>query len=202
MSKCQNCGFENDEGQSICKKCHYLLKESEKTNDGYMEDNDNTNSNTNINNTKSNVNQNTINTDTFDENGSRSHIIEDNYRNSYKYADGYYLLDNVELISENVSISRYQNKSLFLGCLLSFFITGMGNVYAGLKKRGIVEFILSLIINAFIPVTPEFLIDFNSYVLYLALIWEIYVVYDTYKCIKAINADKEIPLFLGFINLK
>ncbi|RAP52297.1 MAG: hypothetical protein BZ133_01495 [Methanosphaera sp. SHI613] len=78
----------------------------------------------------------------------------------------------------------------------------MGNVYAGLTKRGIIEFIISLIINAFIPMNSNYMVDFNSVILYISLIWSLYVIYDTYVCIKAINNNEKIPSFLGFMDIR
>lgn len=182
MPKCDNCGFENDEDARICKSCHYMLTEYDaKDNDSLVTDNNDG-----------------MNTDC----DSPHEKIDDYMKNKYTYDDGYFLLENVESMDEKDYPVISSKKSVMLGCLLSFFITGIGNVYAGLTKRGIIEFIISLIINSFIPVTPDYLVDFNSYIFYMALIWEIYVIYDTYRCIKAINSNQEVPLFLKFINLK
>ena len=183
MSKCDNCGFENEEDEHICRRCHYLLKEYDVNEDNVLDD---------MNNDESGY----IKNDNPFEKGA------DGIKNTYTYDEGYYLLDHAESIINEEDLYNPQKKSVLLGCLLSFFITGIGNVYAGLTKRGIVEFVISLLINSFIPVTPDFLVDLNSYILYLALIWEIYVIYDTYRCIKAINSNQEVPLFLKFINLK
>ncbi len=183
MSKCDNCGFENDEDARICKRCHYMIRQSYENDADYINTADNDDS-----------------MDISYDNPVEKR--EDIPKNTYAYDDGYYLLDNVQSVFEEDNLNNQSKKSVMLGCLLSFFITGIGNVYAGLTKRGIVEFILSLVINSFIPITPDFLVDFNSYILYMALIWEVYVIYDTYRCIKAINTNREIPFFLGFIDLK
>ena len=188
MSKCENCGFENEEDSIICRQCHYPLKESDTNDDNLAIDG------------QSDNNQ----RDVFVDNTIQHQETGNDFSsNSYRNYDGYFLIDSIEEIKGNDENIKYnKKKSVLLGCVLSFFITGMGNVYVGLTKRGIMEFIISLIINAFIPVNPQYIIDFNSYIFYIALLWEFYVLYDTFRCIRAINNGDDVPLLFGLINLK
>jgi hypothetical protein len=205
MSKCENCGFENDDENIKCKRCHYLLKDKIVDKKNYDDDNQYGDASTN-NLLSFDHNQFTQDNqgDTVDIN-NQPNLNEDaidNYHSGYSYDEGYFLLENVESIDIPENDNDNSKKSLVLGCLLSFFITGMGNVYAGLTKRGIIEFIISLIINAFIPMNSNYMVDFNSVILYISLIWSLYVIYDTYVCIKAINNNEKIPSFLGFMDIR
>ena len=86
-------------------------------------------------------------------------------------------------------------KNMIIAIVLSLIITGLGLVYDGLIKRGIVSFVIGLILSLL-----------NLYVssifLYIGLIWTIYVIYDTYQCTKAINNNQAIPLFLTQVDLE
>ena len=173
MVKCENCGYENEDDCIVCKQCHYLLRDND---DKKEKDN-------------------TVN-DTLDI------IFRDVPEHHFNYDNGYFLIDSAQPVEVmDTPSTPKQNKSVLLACVLSFFLTGIGNIYAGLFKRGTIEFIISMIISSFVPINSQFVIDYNSYIFYIALIWEFYVIYDTYKCVKAVNENKEVPLFLGFMNL-
>lgn len=86
-------------------------------------------------------------------------------------------------------------KNMIIAIVLSFLITGLGLVYDGLIKRGIVSFVIAVILSLL-----------TNYVLNIlgifALLWFIYVLYDTYQCTKAINENQPIPLFLTQVDLQ
>lgn len=178
MSKCPNCGYENDENSYKCSNCHILLKEYQKNNNNISE----------TNKIKHDIN--------FNDNQNREKSEQ-----TFSYYEGYYKINHVNDLNSYYQ-SNKSKKSIILGILLSLFITGTGNIYAGLFLRGTVEFIISILLNSLIPYNPTTIFDMTSIFLYIGLIWELYVIYDTYKCIKALNNDEDIPLFLGLINLK
>ena len=75
-----------------------------------------------------------------------------------------------------------EEKNLIFALILSAIFSGVGNVYNGLAKRGLVELIVAVIIS--LVVFP------------LGLLWWAYVLYDTYICNVAINNNQQIPKFL------
>ena len=75
-----------------------------------------------------------------------------------------------------------EEKNLIFALILSFIFSGVGNVYNGLAKRGLVELIVAVIIS--LVVFP------------LGLLWWAYTLYDTYACNVAINNNLPIPKFL------
>lgn len=85
-------------------------------------------------------------------------------------------------------------KNIIVAVLLSL-IVGMGNVYVGLVKRGLFEFIVGIL---FIVLT------FTSSVFFSVVfgIWLIFVLYDTYLCCRAVNEDEEIPKLLGQLKIE
>ncbi len=86
-------------------------------------------------------------------------------------------------------------KNLAIALILSFIVTGLGLAYDGLYKRGIVCFVIGLIISLLILyVSTIFMI--------LSLFWFVYVLYDTYVCTEAINNNQPIPKFLTQIDLE
>ena len=78
--------------------------------------------------------------------------------------------------------------------ILSLLVTGLGNVYNGLYKRGIAEFAISIVIWLLNFVIP--------YIGLICFAWLLYVLYDTYDCTTAINENKRIPLFVNNIDLQ
>lgn len=86
-------------------------------------------------------------------------------------------------------------KNMIIALVLSFLITGLGLIYDGLVTRGIVSFVIGLIISLLnLYVSSIFAI--------LSIIWFIWVLYDTYQCTTAINENRAIPLFLTQIDLQ
>ena len=86
-------------------------------------------------------------------------------------------------------------KNMIIAMVLSFILTGIGNVYNGLTTRGAVEFIINCVLGILnLYVSPIFLI--------INIIWWIYVLYDTYVCTNAINNNQAIPLLLTQIDLQ
>jgi TM2 domain-containing membrane protein YozV len=67
-----------------------------------------------------------------------------------------------------------------LALIISFFLPGIGTVYAGKVMMGIVIFVVALILGALATI---FLLGIIAYVLYL-IVW-IYGMYDAYTTAKA-----------------
>ncbi|WP_162685737.1 hypothetical protein [Methanosphaera sp. BMS] len=87
------------------------------------------------------------------------------------------------------------HKNYIIALLLSFFINGLGNIYNGLITRGLVELVISVVISLLH-------VFVSSIFFYIAILWFIYVLYDTYACTRAINNNQAIPLFLTQIDLQ
>lgn len=87
-----------------------------------------------------------------------------------------------------------EEKSMVISLILSVFFY-IGNVYNGLVKRGLIEFIIGIILNIlyYTVYTPLGLLVF---------IWWVYVLYDTYQCTNAINNNEAIPKFLTQFDLE
>lgn len=75
------------------------------------------------------------------------------------------------------------NKSPVLAAVLSFFIPGVGQIYDGLVKRGILFIILGIIFVILYAIVIG---------AFLYLILWIYGMYDAYNCAKKINEGIEI----------
>ena len=63
-----------------------------------------------------------------------------------------------------------------LAAILSFFIPGLGQAYAGDIKKGVIFFVIAVVI-AIISFFTAFLLSF------LSLIFAIYAAYDAYKMV-------------------
>ena len=85
-------------------------------------------------------------------------------------------------------------RNMLIAMVLSFFFY-LGNVYNGLTKRGLVEFVVGFILNLLYYTV-------SSTIGIPVFIWFIYVLYDTYVCTKAINNNQVIPKFLTQIDLE
>lgn len=87
-----------------------------------------------------------------------------------------------------------EEKNLIVALVLSLLI-GMGNVYNGLTKRGLLQL--------FIGILFIILANYSSIFYYLVCaIWLVLVLFDTYLCTKAINNNEEIPKFLGKFDIR
>lgn len=80
-----------------------------------------------------------------------------------------------------------EEKNLVIALILSIIFSGVGNVYNGLGKRGLIELLVSIVLG--VAVFP------------IGLIWWAYVVYDTYACNVAVNTNQEIPLLLAYFEI-
>ncbi len=82
------------------------------------------------------------------------------------------------------------------------FIVGLGNVYNGLYRRGVVEFGIAIMLGL---IFGEVLSAFNwgLFILFIIeFIWWAYDLFDTMECVDAINDNKKIPYLLRRVDIQ
>ncbi|MBE6487146.1 MAG: hypothetical protein E7Z86_00275 [Methanosphaera stadtmanae] len=211
MRKCENCGYENEDNAIKCSRCNYLFIEYEKKNQTIEEKTTITNNNTIVNNDFI-YQANSYN----DDNGYYEINLSENYNiHNQLSTDNYQKEDNEDInntlnndILNNYYIDKQRDikvndnnlkhKNPIIGLVLSFIVSGLGNIYAGLYRRGIFQIIISVMLNYL----TFYIFPNNMILTMINLIWAFYVMYDSYICIVARNAGKEVPLLLGFIRFK
>lgn len=99
---------------------------------------------------------------------------------------------NANVASRTNQVTTYSHKSPALAAILSFLIIGLGQVYLGLTKKGIILFVLAII-------SGILFIVFIGYLLWL-LVW-IYAIYDGYNSANKINDGISVEDTLDFNNL-
>lgn len=87
-----------------------------------------------------------------------------------------------------------EKKNIYVAVLLSL-ISGLGNVYNGLIKRGFFELIIGIIFTVLALYSSKFFFI-------ECVIWVIFAMFDTYLCTKAINNNEEIPKLLGKLKIE
>lgn len=174
MSTCQNCGNENEDEAKFCKNCgkEILVEEVDE-----------------------NINQNP---------GSDivvSEVVNEKYckQCGFKIPD-----DNIKFCpSCGAPTSKTMNaneqglvlkpgKSAFLAALLSFFIIGLGQVYIGLTKKGIMLFIAAIVCGILGLVII-------GWILWL-IVW-IYAIYDAYNSANRMNEGIGVKDTIDFNDL-
>lgn len=86
-------------------------------------------------------------------------------------------------------------KNMIIALVLGFFITGLGLVYDGLTMRGIVCFVVAIVLG----LLSNFVSMFFGII---SILWSLYTLYDTYECTNAINNNQALPKFLTQIDLE
>jgi len=171
MIKCFKCGYENQDNSQFCLNCGNRLPFIKQ--EKPHEDIIQNN----------NISQNQYNT---------SNNQFGNGQNLYN--NGYY----PSVYKKKIWIAVLLNA---IGGFLLYFLSGIGQLYLGLYKRGIV-----LCLIGFVPAIFNFIFEGN-HILYLiiflfGLLYVIYCVFDAYVCTIAINENKNIPLLFGLIDLQ
>ena len=100
--------------------------------------------------------------------------------------------ERVPPVMNTTTIVVPSNKSSGLAALLSFLIIGLGQVYLGLTKKGIILFVLAIISGILIFV----LIGWILWV----LVW-VYAIYDAYNSGEKMRNGIEVEDTLDFNNL-
>ena len=92
----------------------------------------------------------------------------------------------------------------FIGILVRFFLCGIGHIYLGLYKRGILLCVIGFILSVIIVTISENMNNMYGALInfVLAIILLIYCMLDDYLCAKAINNEKEIPPLFGLIKIR
>lgn len=80
-----------------------------------------------------------------------------------------------------------KSKSMAISLILSFLFLGIGLAYLGLVKRWLVAVVIAIVLTMLIA--P------------IGIIWNLYLLYDTYACTNAINNAQSIPKLAGFIDI-
>ncbi|MBR0472833.1 MAG: zinc-ribbon domain-containing protein [Methanosphaera sp.] len=90
-----------------------------------------------------------------------------------------------------------------IGGIFFYFLAGIGQIYLGLFKRGLVIGAVGLAITLFnvviILIVSEAVGTILSLIMGIALI--IYSSYDAYQCTQAINEGRSIPLLFGQLDI-
>lgn len=89
-------------------------------------------------------------------------------------------------------VANYSNKSPVFAAILSFFIIGLGQVYLGLTKKGIILFVLAI-------VSGILMLILVGVILWL-LVWG-YAIYDAYNSANKINEGIAVEDTLDLHNL-
>lgn len=171
MIKCLRCGYENQDNSQFCLSCGNRLQIVEQENPQ----------------------------GDFIQNNNNHHNQYNNSNNPFgngqnPYNNGYYPPVNQKKIWIAVLLNA-------IGGFLFYFLSGIGQLYLGLYKRG-----TALCLLGFVPIIFNFIFEGN-HILYLiiflfGLLYVIYCVFDAYICTKAINENKNIPLLFGLIDLQ
>jgi TM2 domain-containing membrane protein YozV/RNA polymerase subunit RPABC4/transcription elongation factor Spt4 len=100
--------------------------------------------------------------------------------------------ERVPPVMNTTTIVVPSNKSSGLSALLSFLIIGLGQVYLGLTKKGIILFLLAIISGVLMMV----LIGWITWL----LVWG-YAIYDAYNSCEKMKKGIEVEDTLDFNNL-
>ena len=185
MKKCQHCGYENENGTNFCISCGSNIKDIEPTEP------------------QTDINQ---NDEIIRPNNNKTYDSQD-----YQQTDYQQQYNNQQTTYQTPTAPVYGNKNAIIAVILDliggiilYFLCGIGQLYLGLYKRGIV-----LCIAGFIPVIINLVLSLSVSELVGALIslivgviLVIYAAYDAYLCTNAINEGKPIPLLFGSLDIQ
>ncbi|MBQ2637109.1 MAG: zinc ribbon domain-containing protein [Methanosphaera sp.] len=206
MKKCHLCGYDNQDNVQFCLSCgsNLQITPQQEPQADANQNFDNTyqpDSNPQVeqqdipqpNNQQSTYNQ-------YDNNQYNNGPYNNGQYNNGQYNPG----QNPYPGGYNAQVNQ---KNPALAALLSgiagFFIYllgGIGQLYLGLIKRGIVLCLVGLV-----PIILNFLVlntMLTLVVLVLGIAYVVYCAYDAYVCAKAINEGMSIPLLFGILDLQ
>ncbi|MCD7781101.1 MAG: TM2 domain-containing protein [Methanosphaera sp.] len=187
MVKCPECGYENDKSLSTCVGCGYDLTTIDTSiNYESSESNDNTQEpiqdSTQVNDIPINNNQQqNYNPPSYQQNDMQQnpqYNQQFNQQQNQQYQQQYNPQYNQQYQAPN-------HKSAFLALILQFFVPGLGYVYIGKTRDGILVFVIMIIlfILGFITLLITWLIEI--------VLW-IYVLFDVYSKAKLINEGRPV----------
>lgn len=188
MVLCSNCGCENEDNAKFCVSCGYniqTLTESS-THMDFNPDNATTQQTVNNSDIDSQDNMNDYNSQQ-DYNNQPINYQQTTYQQSYRPHKSEWIAVLLDII----------------GGLFIYLLCGIGQIYLGLVKRGIVLGICGIAVTIINVVLIEVLGDIGSIVsLVLGIALVVYSAYDASLCTKAINNGSPIPLLFGSIELE
>ncbi|RAP44039.1 hypothetical protein [uncultured Methanosphaera sp.] len=195
MVKCKICGFENDESSMVCLQCGNKLA-------------DVSNSNDNISHSQVDTKQNNDQPikQTYQEYGNQQTSQEENNQTNYQQQSYHYqenqqnyqqennqqydyqsnnqqYNNNPEFDSNNM---RYDVKSPLLAVIFGLIISGGGYMYLGKWGDGFLMLILVMILD----IIGLFTVGIG---IIIALIFQLYGIYDSYQKVKLYNEGKPVP---------
>ena len=192
MKICQNCGHENGDNTNFCSSCGSNLQ--------------------NLAPTQTNINQSTVtyqqqnDVNTYQQPNSPTNQSQDyqqtNAQQQYNNQQNTYSTSNYPVRTQkNAWIAIILD---VIGGLIFYFLTGIGQLYLGLYKRGIVLCVLDVvvtIINVIILLIMNPAVG-NIITLIIGIALVVYSAYDAYICTNAINEGRTIPLLFGALDLQ
>ena len=101
------------------------------------------------------------------------------------------LADNATFCSKCGNKIKTKSKNIYLALILTFFITGLGSVYAGNIKKGLVLFLarfVFILVGGFIA---------NFFIILSILVWA-YAFYEAYRDVQIANGHKNPKLIDDF----
>ena len=101
------------------------------------------------------------------------------------------LADNATFCSKCGNKIKTKSKNIYLALILTFFITGIGSVYAGNIKKGLVLFLarfVFILVGGFIA---------NFFIILSILVWA-YAFYEAYRDVQIANGHKNPKLIDDF----
>ena len=101
------------------------------------------------------------------------------------------LADNSTFCSKCGNKIKTKSKNIYLALILTFFITGLGSVYAGNIKKGLVLFLARFV---FILVGG---VIANFFIILSILVWA-YAFYEAYRDVQIANGHKNPKLIDDF----
>ncbi|MBE6508104.1 MAG: zinc-ribbon domain-containing protein [Methanobrevibacter sp.] len=162
MVTCQNCGSEVDEGAKFCKNCGSKMVIEEENANG---------------------------------NATRfctSCGFEMPKDTKFCPECGNSTSDVPQAVNGTGNAVANSNKSPELAAILSFLIIGVGQIYLGLTKRGIILFLAAIISGILMLIVIGWITWF--------IVW-IYAIYDAYNCGKKLNNGIVLEDSLNMDNL-
>jgi hypothetical protein len=197
MKICHLCGFENQDTAQFCISCGGNLQintqsqqqsNANQNNDNNVQPNSNPQFQSQPNPGKEAQQQNP----NIAYPNNQHNVPYNNGPNAYQ--GGYYHPVN----QKNMAVAVLLD---LIGGILLYFLSGIGQLYLGLHKRGIV-----LCLLGFIPIILNMLFMQNltlyMLILVLGIAYVIFCAYDAYLCTKAINEGRAVPLLFGVLDLE
>ncbi|RAP51298.1 MAG: hypothetical protein BZ138_05495 [Methanosphaera sp. rholeuAM270] len=179
MKRCQNCGYENEDRAKFCLSCGEKLQNENPGNSGL-----------DFNPDKRNTQQQTHTQQTQQPNNTRP-----DYNNTG------YQQPKASIKQKNALLAAILD---VIGGLILYLLSGIGQLYLGLYKRGIVLGIIGLVITAINMVIIVYIDNIfgTLLTLILGIALVLYSAYDAYSCANAINEGRSIPLLFGKFDLE